>query len=228
MPRDFFNQTETEFDESKHISSREIWEGLAKHLVANFEDIVSKIVKDNTRELTGLENMEEARKLGLEMPEGFNAAESRQKIETIKKELEALKEYGILSLEEDAARIDRKKDPKFFLEKRKELIGAQEELIKMFKEDFINEALAEFKKLAAYGGKELKEAEDHFAILDGGILPYKPRPPKQQKEIHPEFIRTLNESLLGANVLNEGLAKLWKEEKEIIDERLHSKKEKPY
>lgn len=225
MSGEFFNNTEQEFDENRHLSSREIWEGLAKHLLANFNDIISRIELDCQLRLLGLAEAEiNAKEMGTNLDPQIVKAEK----EAIDQKLKLIHEYERAALAEQEAMAFRNKKPKDFLEKRKGLTWEQEKMVKAFKDEIIEEILGAFKKLAGSGSQELSKIETHFEAGDGGILPTH-KEMKMVKKIHPEFIRTLNESSLGANVLNEGLFKLLKQEREIIDDRLYGgKKEKPY
>lgn len=225
MSRDFFNNTEAEFDEGRHLSSREVWEGLAKHLLVNFNDIISRIELDYQLRLLGFAEAEMNTK---EMGTNLDPRAVKAEKEVIDQKLKLIHEYERVALAEQEAMAFRNKKPKEFLEKRKGLTWEQEKMVGAFKDEIIEEILGAFKKLAGSGSQELSKIETHFEAGDGGILPTR-KETKMTKEIHPEFLRTLNESSLGANVLNEGFFKLLKQEREIIDDRLcGGKKERPY
>ena len=233
MSRDFFHNTEEEFDESKHLSSREIWEGIAKNLMAFFNDIMYRFEIGCHQKIEGAAGtIKHGQEMGLLDDNDVKKIEGEVKI--LAGKLEAIKEYDSIYLDEEGAWADKDKNPKKFLECRKRLTWEQEKMVGIFKEEFLSEILKIFKELvdSTAAGQLLNKFESGFINRDGGILPVRKgtgAPKNSSKEIHPEFLRTLNESSLGANVLSEGFFKLLKQEREIIDERLYGgKKERHY
>ena len=227
MSRDgeFFNNVE-EFDESRHLSSREIWDGLAKDLIGHFGDIVFEIKIKYEQEAERLANIKAVRKERGISNDDNTVIDARK--EAARGQVKILEEYKRTQMAEQEAMAMRKRDSKSFLEKRRELTWKQEEMVKIFKEDFLKEIYNIFEKLALGGEGELRKIETQFAAADGGILPIKKLDDKN-RQVHPDFARQVDQSSLGANVLSEGFFKLLKQEREIIDERLYGgKKDRPY
>lgn len=233
MSRDFFIKTEEEFDESRHLSSREIWEGISKNLMAFFNETMYRFEIGCRQKIEGaVGTIKHGQEMGLLDDNDVKRIKGEVKI--LESKLAAVKEYDSIYLDEEGALADKDKNPKKFLECRKRLTWEQEKMVGIFKEEFLGEILKIFKELvdSMAAGKLLNKFENSFIDRDGGILPVRKGTgvtKDSHKEIHPEFIRTLNESTLGVNVLSEGFFKLLKQEREIIDDRLYGgKKDKPY